>query len=252
MLFENLSTPTLVTYGSTLGIGLIFLVMFLRVRVKESNALATVLKAMTSVFFILSWFVLVFMGNKVSPYAMFIGSGLVFGLLGDIWLDLKFCCKPKYEETYTKSGFLCFALGHFAYTGAIITGVVNENAKFDFVSLLPALGVGVFAALVVFFGEKAMKLNYGKYKMISTLYGALLFFTASFALFAVLFNGSVEKNPHLIVFFVAGILFALSDLILSGTYFGVGKRRPIDIVSNHVLYYLAQYLIAASLLFYTP
>ena len=49
--------------------------------------------------------------------------------------------------------------------------------------------------------------------------------------------------------FAAGALFAISDLILSGTYFGIGKTRPVDLITNTVTYYCAQYLIAFSLLF---
>ena len=49
--------------------------------------------------------------------------------------------------------------------------------------------------------------------------------------------------------FVGGVLFLLSDLILSGTYFGEGKRRPVDIVTNHVAYYAAQFVIASAVMF---
>ena len=49
--------------------------------------------------------------------------------------------------------------------------------------------------------------------------------------------------------FIGGVLFVISDLILSGTYFGVGKNRPVDIITNHVSYYLAQFVIASSILF---
>ena len=57
------------------------------------------------------------------------------------------------------------------------------------------------------------------------------------------------KAITLIMMAAGGALFAISDLILSGTYFGVGKERPIDIVTNGVTYYLAQYVIAFSLYF---
>ena len=53
----------------------------------------------------------------------------------------------------------------------------------------------------------------------------------------------------LILMAVGGALFAISDLILSGTYFGEGKERPVDIITNGVTYYLAQYVIAFSLYF---
>ena len=50
------------------------------------------------------------------------------------------------------------------------------------------------------------------------------------------------------IIFIGSILFALSDLVLSGTYFG-GKERPVDIILNYLTYYPAQFLIAFSLLF---
>ena len=45
------------------------------------------------------------------------------------------------------------------------------------------------------------------------------------------------------------MLFAISDLVLSGTYFGKGKERPIDLLLNYLFYYGAQFVIAWSLLF---
>ena len=57
------------------------------------------------------------------------------------------------------------------------------------------------------------------------------------------------KNACCVMMFVASIFFAVSDFILSGTYFGEGKSRPVDIITNHATYYIAQYLIALSLCF---
>ena len=43
------------------------------------------------------------------------------------------------------------------------------------------------------------------------------------------------------------ILFLLSDLVLSGTYFGEGRDRPRDIALNYLSYFPAQFLIAFAL-----
>ena len=51
------------------------------------------------------------------------------------------------------------------------------------------------------------------------------------------------------LFFIGGVLFMISDLILNGTYFGEGKERPVDIATNYLTYYSAQFLIASSLMF---
>ena len=235
-------TLKMLPYAVMVVFGLIFIVLFLSMRVKKATPKAAAAKAMTSVCFILSWLVLA--KQSMSDFALFIGGGLVFGLLGDIWLDLKFCYRED-DDLYTKLGFSAFAVGHFFFIAAIVSGA---SAGFNLKALLCALGVAVVVALVVFFGEKAMKLHYGAYKMISTLYGALLFFMTAFAVFTAVFSG-VKENMHLLVMGVGGVFFAVSDLILSGTYFGEGKNRPVDVITNHVTYYMAQFIIAGSLAF---
>ncbi|MBQ7689557.1 MAG: hypothetical protein IJT27_10120 [Clostridia bacterium] len=232
----------MILYGVSLLLGLCFLCLFLKLRVKQSSAKAAVAKSTVSVCFILSWLALAY--SHMDAFAAFLGGGLLFGLLGDIWLDLKFCYE-KDSDFYTKMGFLSFGIGHAFYVTAVILGV---NNGFKPIAILPACGVALIAALVVFFGEKAMGLHYGEYKVISTVYGAVLFFMAAFAFFAALFAG-LKENMHLVVMAIGGALFIISDLILSGTYFGEGKNRPVDVVTNHVAYYLAQFVIAGSLLF---
>lgn len=233
---------SLILYTCTLLIGMLTLGAFLFFRVKKTDVRSLMWKSITSVMFILTGIFLTI--GKPSLYSGLIVAGLTCGILGDIWLDMKFMYKND-EKFLTNAGFVSFAFGHFFYIAAIIAGTASS---FKAISLLPSLAVAVIAGCAVYFGEKLMKLKYGEYKIISTLYGALLFFTTVFALFSAVFAG-VKNNTHLIVFFVGGILFVISDLILSGTYFSEGKNRPVDIVTNHITYYLAQFVIASSILF---
>ena len=55
------------------------------------------------------------------------------------------------------------------------------------------------------------------------------------------------RETTLNLFFIGAVLFAVSDLVLSGTYFGEGKERPVDFILNYVAYYGGQFLIAFSL-----
>ena len=92
-----------------------------------------------------------------------------------------------------------------------------------------------------------MKLRYGKFKPVVAGYGFLLFST-------VLLSGALAVNEgfrcvSLNLFFAGAVLFAVSDLILSGTYFGEGRERPVDLLLNYLSYYPAQFLIAYSLLY---
>ena len=159
----------IVPYCVMAACGVLSIIFFLKMRVKKASPGALYAKAITSVAFILSWLVLA--RQNMNGFAMFIGGGLLFGLLGDIFLDLKFCY-PVDDDVFTKQGFLSFAVGHVFYILAVIYGV---SGSFSIKALLCALGVAVIAALVVFFGEKAMQLHYGDYKIISTLYGALMY-----------------------------------------------------------------------------
>lgn len=233
---------TFILYAIIVLIGLISLCAFLFLRVKKTDVKSLMLKAVTSVMFILTGVFLTIVNPSL--YAGLIVAGLTCGILGDIWLDMKFMYKQD-EKFLTNAGFISFACGHFFYIAAIIAGTAPS---FKVISLLPSIGIAVIAGCAVYFGEKLMKLNYGSYKIISTLYGALLFFVTVLALFTCIFSG-FSANTHLFVFFIGGVLFVISDLILSGTYFGEGKNRPVDIITNHVSYYLAQFVIASSILF---
>lgn len=233
---------TFILYTCTVLLGLLSLTGFLFLRVKKTDVKSLMMKSITSVMFILTGVFLTV--GKPSLYAGLITAGLVCGILGDIWLDMKFMYRQD-EKFLTNAGFISFACGHFFYTAAIIAG---STPSFKAIALLPSLGIAVIASLAVYFGEKIMKLKYGSYKIISALYGGLLFFVTVFGLFTSIFSG-FKENMHLFVFFIGGVLFVISDLILSGTYFGEGKDRPIDIVTNHVSYYLAQFVIASSILF---
>ena len=95
--------------------------------------------------------------------------------------------------------------------------------------------------------EKPLKLKYGKFKLISFCYALCLFGTCSFSLFLAIQNGFQIQTLNMI--FIGAILFAVSDLVLSGTYFGENKDRPIDFILNYITYYGAQFTIAFSLLF---
>ena len=56
-------------------------------------------------------------------------------------------------------------------------------------------------------------------------------------------------NTGLLMMFIGGVLFAVSDLILNLTYFAEGHEQPFDLISNSVTYYAAQFIIAFSILF---
>ncbi|MCR4751499.1 MAG: lysoplasmalogenase [Eubacterium sp.] len=225
--------------------GAVCLFSFLKNRLQGASAKSLLWKAGTSLCFMaLAFFGLwgnVRNGNGVA-FSLLVTAGLFFGLLGDIWLDLKWNC-PAENDPYTFAGFWCFAAGHVCFLTAMIRyGGVAMRAPAIAIPLILAVILGIAVGM----GGKLLSLDYGKFKGITMLYGALLIGTTLLsASFVFCTQGKVLR---FLLLCIGAVLFLISDLILSGTYFGEGKDRPADIVSNHVFYYAAQFFIAFSIL----
>lgn len=234
-------------YYFSIVLGIIALVVFLKMRVSASTAKAAMAKSFVSALFMSTAVsALLYSDALASPigrFSYYIIIGLLFGLFGDIWLDLKFVYKPD-EDVHTFAGFLAFAAGHILF----IIGIIRyfaDTAKLLYVILPLVIGIALGCATVL--GAKLMKLEYGKFKVISMVYASILISMTLLSGSLALMNSF--KVMTLNFMFVGGIFFLISDLILSGTYFGEGKNRPVDIITNHVTYYIAQFVIASSLLF---
>ncbi len=229
-----------------LVLGALDLCWFLAERVKEKSTKAAMIKSSVSVLFMsvaaVAWS-LIPDGAQHAKFAPFLLIGLLCGLLGDIWLDLKFVY-PKEIEIYTFAGFYAFAAGHILFIiGLIWQYGIGVPILYIIVPLLIACAVGAGNVAL----GPVMKMDYGKFKAITGIYGAILFGMTLLAGSLALYNHFQYTTLNLM--FAGGILFAISDLILSGTYFSTGKDRPIDVITNHAAYYAAQFLIAMSIAF---
>ena len=146
---------------------------------------------------------------------------LVFGLLGDIFLDFKYVFKDQ-DKIFTYAGFCVFAIGHVFYLlGMYMTYYVSGHP----INIIIPLVLGPLVGLGILLLEKPMKMNYGNMKPIVFIYASLLFMMAASAISLTILHGF--QNVTLILLMSGGILFAISDLILSGTYFGEGKERAL-------------------------
>ena len=233
-------------YPLLLVCGAVLLFVYIREKIKAYSVKAVLIKSVVSVLFLAvgvygAWVAAV-KGNA-SLLCPFVLLGLLFGLLGDIWLDLKYVF-PEKDEPFTYAGFCVFGVGHILYIiGTLLSYYPAGRPMTVIVPILLALMLSAGNA----FMEKPMKLHYGKLKPVVIAYGVILFAM-------VLISGSLAlscgwKEIPLNLLFIGGVFFAVSDLILSGTYFGVGKERLIDLALNYITYYAAQFLIASSLVF---
>ena len=223
-------------------LGAVSLTLFLLEKIRKYSVKATMIKAVTSLFFIAVSAVSLYIKGQ-HYLTLFVTLGLFLGLLGDIWLDFKYVFK-EHEKTFTYAGFLMFLVGHAFYiSGMFLEFYKGQNPLYI---ILPLVG-GALISVMNLFIAKPMKLDYSGYKAISIAYGFFLFSMTLSALSLSIMLGFTSTT--LIMMFIGGLLFTVSDLILSGTYFGKGKERPVDIITNSVTYYAAQFVIALAMFF---
>ena len=230
----------MLTYYLSLAGGAIAFIIFMILRVKKDLFKAVIIKSITSFLYIACAGCAVIAYGKFEPFAILVVLGLLCGLFGDIWLDLKYI-HPNYDEQYLYAGFSSFLFSHFFFVPAIII-----SAKFSMPQFLIGLAVAIIVPIGVLILEKPMKNNYGKFKPIVVAYTFCLILSTALSIVYLISSG-FEKRA---ICLASGMLLVfISDLILSGTYFSKGKDRTIDIVLNHVLYYIGQFIVATSLLF---
>lgn len=225
---------------------MVLLVVYVREKIRAYSLKAVVIKSFVSLLFISVgvWGLHVTAANADgNPIGALVVMGLVCGLLGDIWLDLKYVF-PEHDLAFTYAGFAVFGIGHVLYiAGMLVRFFPSGETAF----VIAPIVLGIILSIMNAALEKPMKLDYGRLKPIVIGYGALLFTTMLLSGSLALYHGFQETALNFIL--AGAILFAISDLVLSGTYFGMGHERPIDFVLNYFTYYPAQFLIATALMF---
>ena len=225
-----------------IALGALMLFWFLFEKVKAYSLKEVCLKAVTSLLFI-GLAIYSTSKTELTRFSYFAIAGLTCGLVGDIALDLKYVYKEKDFE-YTLAGFIAFGMGHILY----VTGMFLEfyNVQSVLYIVIPLI-IGVLMGPITMLVGKLSKAEYGRFKIVACCYAITLFSTVATAFSMWMMNGF--NNTGLLMLFIGGILFAVSDLILNLTYFTEGHEKPIDLISNSITYYAAQYLIAFSILF---
>lgn len=172
-----------------------------------------------------------------SEYTTYLLIGVVCGMLGDIYIELRKIYIEKERLTYFNAGMACFALGHVMYIISILKQVKTTNILLD---ILVSIGVAVvFSVLLIIVLEKPMKMKFGDCKWQSFAYCIELTFVTVFSIMLYVRHG-------LSIYMMLGMIsFLLSDLVLSLQFFGEGnfEDNKFLVATNHILYYGAQVLL---------
>lgn len=227
-------------YWALLIVGILATAVFLVLRVQRGGIAALYAKAVASLCFIATAIAATNENRLFLDFGSWMTFGLVFGLLGDVWLDLKWIYLQD-KDSYLYSGFIFFLLGHVCFVTAVF-----KVGPYTPASLIVAFAAALVIAFVAILLEKPLKMHYGKFKWIVFLYSFMLALTMTMSMTLAVITG-FEKMWT--VMSVGGLLFLLSDLVLSGMYFGEGKNTSFNVILNHTLYYAAQFIMAATILF---
>ena len=227
-------------YWALLIVGILATAVFLVLRVQRGGIAALYAKAVASLCFIATAIAATNENRLFLDFGSWMTFGLVFGLLGDVWLDLKWIYLQD-KDSYLYSGFIFFLLGHVCFVTAVF-----KVGPYTPASLIVAFAAALVIAFVAILLEKPLKMHYGKFKWIVFLYSFMLALTMTMSITLAVITG-FEKMWT--VMSVGGLLFLLSDLVLSGMYFGEGKNTSFNVILNHTLYYAAQFIMAATVLF---
>ena len=212
-------------------LGCLFQGLFINVEHEEKYTPAVLLKGLASLMF-------VGIGLTVggAENRLFI-LGLVFGLLGDVLLNLRYVF-PKKGQTIFLIGIVAFLIGHVLYLAALI-----PHAQHVWIWWCVILGAFVAAGLLAYI-FKTMEVKKA-FKIFGVFYLGAVFIMTAIALGIAVFTPSTRAW----IYVAGAVLFTASDVVLIfNTFSGVTKFSLR--ITNLSLYYLGQVLIALSLFYH--
>ena len=216
-------------------IGLMVDIWFIKTEYDGKMSKATVLKGLASAFFVLLG-ALCYAENRTG-FGRLILSGLILGMVGDIFLNLRSQFSGAASQKVFAVGILAFLSGHFLYIAALIT----QNAAIVLPALLTA---GILSILAIPPLMERITAPSRGLKLFGYVY--LVIVIAMFSCAAVLF---IRDSAQLLttLFAIGGLLFVVSDFIM--IYYSFGKKiKPLRAI-NLLSYYAAQLLIALCILY---
>lgn len=230
-----------IVFYSTLAISVLLAIVFTARRGLNVRFSDLLLKIIASASFVGLGLVSVYL-NGLTVYGVMVIFAALFGVLGDVFIELKWLEKDN-SDTYLNFGFGTFMTQHILLIAAILIKYPMSLLNFAICLIAPIVVFMVSGLAAKFTG-----MDLGKFKYVSNIYGAMASMTFSVG-FMTMTNYGMELSQ--ILFFAGGVSFFASDVILSQIFFTQKGCNRVFVILNHITYYAAQILIAASLFFIT-
>lgn len=225
----------------------IFVPRFLKAMWPEKNKKSLRLKMICSGLFVLMSLCAVQIGGGLTHYGMLMIAGALFGFLGDYFLH------AKGTFPYFITGAASFMIGHIMYSAAFSVILLRDFIDYSFFGSAEILlyVIIILAALLL---AKQQKIKIApKALFVATLaYVAVITFmlVKATTLGLYCFAYRFENRVFILISLIAGaVCFVISDMILVSILFGGRKGNYPLKIFNIVTYYMAQMLLASSLLF---
>ena len=214
--------------------GIVLQLLFIKAEHEEKYVFADILKGSASLAFVLIGLIGYQTGINSASFSSKILIGLVFGMIGDILLNLRFVF-AKIGQKIFLAGIAAFLTGHILYLVALIPYGAHL--------LLSVIVGALLAAALLAYIFKTMDVKMA-FKVFGIVYlGAVIIMTC-IAIDSALTYRTVSST----IYAIGAVLFTASDIVLIFNTFSVVAKFSLRI-TNLLLYYLGQLLIAFSLFF---
>ena len=225
----------------------LFVPWFLKVMWPNPSKKSLLLKMICASLFVAVGVLSIYVADNFSVFAMMMLVGLIFGWIGDFFLHVNttficFCI-----------GFANFLIGHIVYIAAYIKTLGIMFPEYNQINiieiaaliLLSFVAVLVFVKLKLKMPAKWMYFFIGLYFLIL----AIMFIKATALGYNYMCSGVPFGWCALTVLCLGSLNFFVSDVLIGVIMFGDRKKNyPLKIV-NIVTYFVAQVLLATSILF---
>ena len=227
-----------------LSLGAVMSSVFIVSKVTNYSLKTIIFKTIASLFFVALAAYLFTLTQGHVLFKTFALLGLIFGLLGDVFLGFKYIT-TKTKPFWILAGMYAFAFGHISYVIALFTEFyIRGQVVFAAMPFVTALVL----CTIYMFVSRRVGINFGP-KMLP--FGLFYLFCLTSMLSTSFYMALLHNFTNItsVMFFCGAICFATSDFMLTGAYFKAGQRPKPYLAIYSVAYYVAQFVIAFSFFF---